>query len=206
MNFFYIVLIIHIIFRVVFYFGYIGSVIQKNAHTKPKISRDDEWSKFKFEANIILNIDFITFCLVCILSMNSIHISQNKNKNKNKIIALGIILLIIGVYFKFDAYRVIGEKGWFWYNSFVSENNVAYEKQGVYKWFDNPMYGLGYLSLIGISLILRSFPGLLLAFFDWFIIQMFYHFFEKEKSYFLTNNMEKSKVEIYHEWHSPMIS
>lgn len=92
---------------------------------------------------------------------------------------LGTVMLLVGGYAKWDAYRIIGDKGWYWYNFFCAPDDTNYEKQGIYKWFDNPMYGVGYLSLFGLALLLLSPTGLCLAAFDWCMIWLFYLFCER---------------------------
>lgn len=92
---------------------------------------------------------------------------------------IGVALITVGGYVKWDAYRIIGDRGWYWYNFFCPPQQTDFEVEGVYRYLDNPMYGVGYLPLFGAAFLLLSTGGVLLAAFDTVMIWLFYYFCER---------------------------
>lgn len=173
------VVAIHVFFRLA-YFIYIGSTLERMSKRRLQGPRIHEWYEFKRRACFILMGDFLTFVASAALSYKTFDSEYFSEGFETAAIAIGAVFLVVGTFVKLDAYRVIGDEGWYWYNSFIPPGDVKYEKKGVYKYLDNPMYGVGYLSLVGVALLLRSFPGLVLALFDWFVVFVFLLIFELE--------------------------
>ncbi len=171
----------HVLFRFLYLF-YIGGVLRKRTKQGRKTTKLSDWIQFKERASFILHLDVDFFLMVTVLTScwgipDSIWSSAGLSNGVW--IGMGTLFLLVGGYAKWDAYRIVGDRGWFWYNFFCAPEEADYEREGIYKWFDNPMYGVGYLTLIGFALFLLSSWGLALAVFDWVMIWIFYYTCER---------------------------
>jgi protein-S-isoprenylcysteine O-methyltransferase Ste14 len=171
----------HVVFRLLYLF-YIGGVLRKRTRQGRDQTQLSDWLQFKERASFILHLDVDFFLAVTVLTscwggsdclLNGLLVPDAVWSG------LGAVMLLVGGYAKWDAYRIVGDRGWFWYNFFCAPEQTDYEVEGVYKWFDNPMYGVGYLTLLGFALLMLSSWGLVLAFFDWAVIWIFYYFCER---------------------------
>jgi protein-S-isoprenylcysteine O-methyltransferase Ste14 len=133
------------------------------------------WLAFRTRARLILDADAVTFAIASGLAVGTLH----SGLHYRWLLGSGLVLIVVGVWTKLQAFRVVGTKGYYWYNSFCPEDRVEYAPVGIYRWLKNPMYGPGYLHAPGIALVLASGPGLGLAFFDWAVVWTFYFTFER---------------------------
>lgn len=167
--------VIHVGFRLAYFF-YIGLTLKSQHLKKEKNDQDSysEWQRFKKKASLILNVDGLTLGLVIVLSAASLQLPLSFTWT----LVIGIILICAGIGVKMAAYRIVGEKGYYWHNFFCGDDERQYAARGVYKYLDNPMYTLGYLHAFGFALVFRSLWGLVFALFDWMVILAFYFYFE----------------------------
>jgi protein-S-isoprenylcysteine O-methyltransferase Ste14 len=133
------------------------------------------WLAFRRKASAILRLDAVTFVAVCLASAGS----PALDLPYPYLLVPGILLVLAGVAAKASAYRVVGEKGYYWYNFFCPDEEISYARVGIYRYLDNPMYGPGYLHAFGLALLLRSGWGILVALFDWAVVWTFYFLFER---------------------------
>ncbi len=170
----------HVLFRMT-YLLYIGGVLRRRTFNKRNQSDLSGWEDFREKASFILHLDAEFFAGATILTscLGQWNCWDLAGIHHGIWLGLGGLFILIGGYAKWDAYRVIGDRGWFWYNFFCSPDDTDYEKRGVYRWFDNPMYGIGYLPLFGLALLLLSGWGVALAAFDWVVIWIFYYLCER---------------------------
>lgn len=165
---------VHVGFRLAYFF-YVGLIL-RSRHHRQETSRDayGEWLRFKKKAAFILNVDGLTLGMAAMLSFASLQVPLSFWWT----LGIGIVLICSGIGVKVAAYRVVGIKGYYWYNFFCGDDERHYEARGVYKYLDNPMYTLGYLHAVGFAVVCRSSWGLLLAVFDWLVILAFHYYFE----------------------------
>lgn len=165
---------VHVCLRLSYFF-WIGFTL-RHEQARDSVTEDHHrrWSLFRSRASILLEADAATFALAAYLAAGSIHLGLTYLW----LVAVGLVLITVGVWVKIEAIRVVGEKGYYWYNSFCPEGRTRYAPLGIYRWLKNPMYGAGYLQAPGFALVLASGPGLGLAFFDWGVVWAFYFAFE----------------------------
>ena len=170
--------VIHVGFRLAYFF-YIGLTL-KWRHARDDEASYSDWLRFKKEASFILNVDGLTLGLVTVLSAASLKLPMSFEWT----VVMGIILICAGIGVKLAAYRVVGDKGYYWYNFFCGDHEREYTARGVYRYLDNPMYTFGYLHAFGFPLVFRSLWGLVFALFDWLIILAFHYYFERPHTTF----------------------
>jgi protein-S-isoprenylcysteine O-methyltransferase Ste14 len=168
--------VIHVSFRLAYFF-YIGLTLKSKYSTEKQPARNshDEWLRFKRKAAFILNADGLTFGLATVLSAGSLPLQASFAWT----LVTGVVLVCAGVAVKVSAYRVLGVRGYYWYNFFCRDDQREYVAKGVYKYLDNPMYTLGYLHAFGFALVFRSMWGLVFALFDVIVLWVFHSYVEK---------------------------
>lgn len=167
---------IHAAFRLA-YFIYIGMRLQARQSSATHATEDpyQEWLRFKRKASFILNADGLTLVIVVLLSAGTLPVHASIVWTT----VVGFVLMCAGVVVKLAAYRVVGSKGYYWYNFFCDDDKRRYVTRGVYKYLDNPMYTLGYLHAFGFALTFRSLWGLVFALFDVMVLWVFHLRFER---------------------------
>jgi protein-S-isoprenylcysteine O-methyltransferase Ste14 len=174
-------IVLHLCFRIGGYFFYLGPQMRA-AHGRVWTSEEESlraWLPFRRRVAFYLTSDGITFAFIIVASLGTLVIPSAYAAAELPLKILGAALALFGSGIKYWSYKTIGDKGYYCYNSFAPPSNIEYTKTGVYKYFDNPMYGVGYLHLFGFSLLFMSAWGLVFAAFDWAAIWVFYLMFEK---------------------------
>ncbi|HSB08055.1 MAG TPA: PEMT/PEM2 methyltransferase family protein [Blastocatellia bacterium] len=178
--------VIHAAFRLAYFF-YIGLTLNAQYLQQAPRTGDAcrEWLRFKKKASFILNADGLTLGIVAVLGAGTLplHVSFVWT------LVVGIALICAGVGVKVSAYRVVGIKGYYWYNFFCSDGEREYVATGIYKYLDNPMYTLGYLHAFGFALVFRSTWGLVFAAFDVLVLWAFHFAFERPHTIFYRDEM-----------------
>jgi protein-S-isoprenylcysteine O-methyltransferase Ste14 len=164
------------------YFFYIGLKLRArySGDSVAATAAHEEWLRFKRKAAFVLNADGLTLGAVAVLSAESLPVRASFFWT----LIAGMLLICAGVAVKVAAYRVVGTKGYYWYNFFCRDDQREYVARGVYKYLDNPMYTLGYLHAFGFALVFRSLWGLIFAAFDVLVLRAFHFCFERPHTAF----------------------
>ncbi len=96
---------------------------------------------------------------------------------------LGIIFIVVGSGSKIWAVWLVGIDTYYYKDMFLAEHmprssTENYVKKGIYRYFKNPMYGIGNLHGYGVALMYRSVEGLACALAFQASIYIFYYFIE----------------------------
>jgi protein-S-isoprenylcysteine O-methyltransferase Ste14 len=163
------------------YFFYIGLAIRaaRRDATSDKQTRYEKWMKFKKLAAFILDGDGVALAIVIALSINTLTIESGRVLIR----LLGAVFIVIGIAVKVSAYRAIGTRGYYWFNFFCDGDEREYVKRGIYKYLNNPMYGPGYLHVVGFPLLFLSAWGLAVGVFNWAVVWAFYFAFERSHTF-----------------------
>jgi protein-S-isoprenylcysteine O-methyltransferase Ste14 len=163
------------------YFFYIGLAIRaaRRDARSDKQARHEKWLKFKRLAAFILDGDGVALALVIALSINTLPVESGRVSIR----LLGAIFILIGIAVKVSAYRAIGTRGYYWFNFFCDGDEREYVKRGIYKYLNNPMYGPGYLHVVGFPLLFLSAWGLAVGVFNWAVVWAFYFVFERSHTF-----------------------
>lgn len=136
---------------------------------------DEGYRRFRRTASIIMNHDAVAFFVCCVLTRDTLRLPVARPVA----IAAGALLVIVGFGTKLWAARTLGSDAYYWRNFFAPEESRGPEVRGPYRYFNNPMYTVGYLQTYGIALIFGSWPGLVLSLFLQASILAFYLLIEK---------------------------
>lgn len=134
-----------------------------------------EFRRFRRLAAFLMNNDALAFILLCFVTRHTLILSVSETLS----IAVGTVLVIVGIGTKWWAARTLGSDAYYWRNFFDPAAGPGPVSTGPYRFASNPMYTIGYLQTYGLALILRSFPGLLMSLFSQAGILAFYFLVEK---------------------------
>lgn len=174
-----------IIFHLAFRLGYLYSIGlglragERRSNQHPSVTYR-EWLAFKKRAHVVFVGDVVTTAALLFISAGT----MGPQVPAVYTIPISIILIVAGIWTKTAAYRVIGDKGFYYYNFFCNDDERSYVSKGIYRYLKNPMYSVGYLHAIGFPLLFRSGIGLAFGFFDWAIIWVFCLIFERSHTSF----------------------
>jgi protein-S-isoprenylcysteine O-methyltransferase Ste14 len=136
---------------------------------------EEAFRRFRRVAALVMNNDAVAFVFLCLVTRDTLVLPVAKFLG----IAIGVILVFIGVGVKVWAARTLGGDAYYWHNFFDPENARGHVRTGPYRFLSNPMYTVGYLHMYGLALITRSLHGLMAALFAQAAILTFYRIVEK---------------------------
>ncbi len=117
------------------------------------------WLLFRRLADLVLMCDFTSYCLFA-AACGGTPIAEQPFLTWLRWI-IGLILIAGNVWVKIDAHRIVKEN-WYWADFFfVIEQELEFD--GIFKWFKDPMYTVGYVGYYGISLMAASYEVLALS-------------------------------------------
>ena len=115
------------------------------------------FARFRRGASIVMAIDATSFVAVCLVGWGTLPVILPRPAG----LAIGVILVLLGVGTKLWAAATLGDKAYYWYNFFTPAAPVARSSTGPYRYLRNPMYTVGYLQTYGLALISGSLSGLI---------------------------------------------
>lgn len=95
------------------------------------------------------------------------------------LLPLGIICFIAGFGIKIWATLTVGVDAYYYKDLFHRKSFSDFKVSGPYKYFANPMYGIGHLYGYGTALLYGSLMGLLAIFLNQMLVFLFYYTIEK---------------------------
>jgi len=160
------------------YVLFVGGVLRREdrdgRYTK-RYGRAEAFRRFRRAAAIIMNHDAFALVVLCVATRETWDLPGGAAMA----IALGAVLVVIGLAAKLWAARTLGSNAYYWHNFFDPEAAIGPVSSGPYRFISSPMYTVGYLPTYGLALIFRSFPGLIAAGFSQAAILAFYFLVEK---------------------------
>jgi len=160
------------------YVLFVGSALrreEREQHYTKAFGVEEGYRRFRRGASIIMNHDAVAFFVCCVLTRDTLRLPVARPVT----IAVGLVLAIVGFGTKLWAARTLGSDAYYWRNFFAPEESRGPEARGPYRYFNNPMYTVGYLQTYGIALIFASWPGLVVSVFLQASIFAFYLIIEK---------------------------
>ena len=155
------------------YVGYVGIGL---ARQESRGSWTRRWgiaggfARFRRGASIIMAIDAVTFVAVCLAGRGTLPAVVPRLAA----IAIGVVLVLVGVGTKLWAARTLGDKAYYWYNFFTPSERIVPVMTGPYRYLKNPMYTVGYLQTYGFALVTGSLAGLVASVCDQAAILVFH--------------------------------
>jgi protein-S-isoprenylcysteine O-methyltransferase Ste14 len=133
------------------------------------------FDRFRRGASWIMACDAVSFILLALVTRDTLHAGIPRAV----LIAIGAVLIIVGIVVKLWARARLGADAYYWYNFFTGADDGPLDPPGPYRYLSNPMYTVGYLQMYGCALVLASLPALLFSVFDQAAILVFHRFVER---------------------------
>jgi protein-S-isoprenylcysteine O-methyltransferase Ste14 len=92
---------------------------------------------------------------------------------------VGFLLVVVGFWVNTAATFVIGIDTYYYKDLFLKRSLVDFKVEGPYKYFSNPMYGIGQSSAYGASLFVGSLSGIVVTILNQVMMYTFYFLIEK---------------------------
>ncbi len=183
----------HLASRLAYVVG-IGVALTRQRHEQIFTRRhgvEAGFRRFRRIAAFLLNNDAVSFVILCLVTRNF----QSSTLNIPIRIALGVLLVLLGIGIKYWAALRLGRGAYYWENFFIPRPIVVLDAPGPYRYLKNPMYTLGYLHAYGFALIWGSWLGLAAAAFDQIAILVFHLRVEKPHFELLTREAQEHYLE-----------
>jgi len=112
--------------------------------------------------------------------------------DKNLILIIAALIFICGFAIKVWAAKVVTISIYYWKDMFLGRKICEFVVTGPYKYFSNPMYGIGQLPAYATAIWYGSKYGLAAAFINQFLIFSFYFLVEKKfiRRIYQANNIQ----------------
>jgi protein-S-isoprenylcysteine O-methyltransferase Ste14 len=128
------------------------------------------FDRFRRGASLVMAIDAVSFVALCLVGSGTLPAVLPRGAA----IAIGVVLVLLGVGTKLWAAATLGDKAYYWYNFFTPAAPVVRASAGPYRYLKNPMYTVGYLQTYGFALITASLAGLIASVCDQAAILLFH--------------------------------
>lgn len=97
----------------------------------------------------------------------------------NMLVIISYICAALGMLVNVWSFILIKRGAYYYMDMFYGRFLVDFQKSGPYKWFANPMYGVGQIPSYGVALAAGSFTGIIMSFLNQACAYIFYYAFEK---------------------------
>ena len=162
------------------YVLYVGLALrrqERTAYFTQRYHAEPAFRRFRRVAATIMNNDGVSFVVLCVVTRDTLALGGILPRGLA--IAVGAVLVLVGVGVKLWAGATLGARAYYWHNFFSATEPVVANTAGPYRFLRNPMYTVGYLHTYGLALATGSLFGLIAALFDQAAILAFYWWVEK---------------------------
>jgi protein-S-isoprenylcysteine O-methyltransferase Ste14 len=154
-----------------------------------KYGEEVAWNKYEITTSVLFFQRGLSFGLLThaskwsLLDFINTHLfllsAPTTDLIKTVLLVIGLLLVAIGFWVNTAATLIIGIDTYYYKDLFLKRPIVAFKIEGPYKYFSNPMYGIGQSSAYGASLMVGSIAGLLTTLLNQLIMYLFYYVIEK---------------------------
>lgn len=164
----------------ILYFGFINTVLRKNGLRNWFIRKGRNENKGYLNYETILGFLFFHNGVSIGYISSSSPESLSPFLHGNFLTLIAVCMFITGLSIKIFAADVATVEIYYWKDMFLGRKISDFVTTGPYKYFNNPMYGIGQLPAYAIALWYGSEFGLIAAFLNQTLLFTFYYLIEKK--------------------------
>jgi protein-S-isoprenylcysteine O-methyltransferase Ste14 len=161
------------------YFGFIFLVLPENGLRVKWIALQGEEKAYLYYEGILAFAFFHNGASLSFISLSTAGSGFWGDISPATTSGVFLILFVVGLVVKIWSAYVVGIPIYYWKDMFVGRKLGDFIVTGPYKYFDNPMYGIGLLQVYAMAVYYNSLYGLVFGAINQFLVFLFYFTAEK---------------------------
>jgi hypothetical protein len=171
--------ITYFVFSTVVYLGFIFLVLPEHGLRLKLMERLGEENAYLYYEGFLAFAFFHNGASLSFISQSSIGSGFFENVPQAIVLASVIFLFVVGLVVKIWSAYVVGIPIYYWKDMFLGRKVCDFVVTGPYKYFSNPMYGIGQLQVYAIAIYYNSIYGLVFGAINQALVFLFYFAAEK---------------------------
>lgn len=171
--------ITYFVFSTLVYLGFIFLVLPEYGLRLKLMERLGEEKAYLYYEGFLAFAFFHNGASLSFISQSSIGSGFLENVPQVIVLASVIFLFVVGLVVKIWSAYVVGIPIYYWKDMFLGRKVCDFVVTGPYKYFSNPMYGIGQLQVYAIAIYYNSIYGLVFGAINQALVFLFYFAAEK---------------------------
>jgi protein-S-isoprenylcysteine O-methyltransferase Ste14 len=171
--------IAYFVFCTMVYLGFIFLVLPENGLRLKMMEKLGEEKAYLYYEGFLAFAFFHNGASLTFISQSSIGSGFLENTPQVIVMAIVVILFVVGLVVKIWSAYVVGIPIYYWKDMFLGRKVSDFVVTGPYKYFSNPMYGIGQLQVYAIAIYYNSIYGLIFGAINQALVFLFYFAAEK---------------------------
>lgn len=181
--------ITYFVFSTVVYLGFIFLMLPEHGLRLKLMERLGEENAYLYYEGFLAFAFFHNGASLSFISQSSIGSGFFENVPQAIVLASVIFLFVVGLVVKIWSAYVVGIPIYYWKDMFLGRKVCDFVVTGPYKYFSNPMYGIGQLQVYAIAIYYNSIYGLIFGAINQALVFLFY--FAAEKPFIYRTYIQK---------------
>ena len=173
------VAILYFVCSTIIYIGFIFLVLPENGLRLVLIDKFGEEEAYRYYEGFLAFAFFHNGVGLTFISQSSAGTGFFESFPDYVTILIAGVLFVFGMVVKIWSAYVVGIPVYYWKDMFVRRKVSDFVVTGPYKYFNNPMYGIGQLQVYAMAIYYNSIYGLLFGLINQGLIFLFYYVAEK---------------------------
>lgn len=178
-------------FCTIVYLGFIFLVLPEHGLRLKLIEKLGEEKAYLYYEGFLAFAFFHNGASLTFISQSSIGSGFLENTSQVIVMAIVVILFVAGLVVKIWSAYVVGIPIYYWKDMFLGKKVSDFVVTGPYKYFSNPMYGIGQLQVYAIAIYYNSIYGLVFGAINQALVFLFY--FAAEKPFIYRTYIQPNK-------------
>ncbi|HEU5291007.1 MAG TPA: methyltransferase [Cyclobacteriaceae bacterium] len=166
--------IVYFVCSTVFYLGFIFLVLPQDGLRLRLIEKFGEEEAYLYYEGFLAFAFFHNGASLTFISQSSLGTGFFEDVPPAITMAIVVILFVVGLVVKIWSAYVVGIPIYYWKDMFLGRKVSDFVVTGPYKYFSNPMYGIGQLQVYGIAIYYNSSYGLIFGTINQALVFLFY--------------------------------
>ncbi len=171
--------IIYFVCSTIVYIGFIFLVLSEHGLRLKLIKRFGEENAYLYYEGFLAFAFFHNGASLTFISQSSVGSGFFGSIPTTVVMLLVVILFCVGMGIKICSAYVVGIPIYYWKDMFLGRKVSDFVVTGPYKYFSNPMYGIGQVQVYAIAIYYNSIYGLIFGALNQLLVFLFYFMAEK---------------------------